>query len=162
MKALILTALGTISLAPAAQAQTIFLSCQLTSGPEHTPSDLYTRLPSSQDEFIEDLWEAGLPGLVTDPPTTWVVDLAEGTVKTPGEGPNFEITRVDDSQVEANFITESGNLRTWRLNRINGGLSITNILDLELQQDWQAEHGKMFPNLWTWEQQCHALDRPMM
>ncbi|WP_293922163.1 hypothetical protein [Sphingobium sp. UBA5915] len=159
---LVFTAMALASMPVAVQAETIYLSCQQVSKPKFGPADLFAKPPADQDQVIQAIYEAGFAGFVVDPPETWAVDLSEGTIKSPGDGRAYQITRVTDTEITGSFVSENKNIFLWGLNRINGTVAVTNTLRAEDQKEWKAKHGKLFPILWMWSQKCNASDQPAM
>ena len=143
-----------------AAAQAIYLNCKTSSTPSYLVRDLYAgKAPPTTQAFLDDLWNAGIFGFVAQPPTTWEVDFEVGIVSSDGVR-DYHISETKKSSVTASFEGDPGTVFIWRLNRINGQVTLSKAMSLEDQAKWKSLHGRDIPLLWSWVQDCTASDKP--
>jgi len=154
---------GAVCLATTANAETLYLTCRIISEPKYTFSDIYAKPNGVNNErYIDDLWDSEVGFFTMPPAKTWVVDTDAGTVETSEGMQPFQITEFSASIIRATFSVSSNSFKSWSLNRINGELKFTAILDPERQKSWQSKHGKLYPSYWEWTEQCRASFSPKM
>lgn len=137
--------------------ETLYLNCETIKSPDNILSKMYLVPPATNNEYVNDIVEAGFVGMTMPPDTTWTIDLDNMTVSQPGDSRIYKIVDKDTSAISAVLSRQGSDVSfSILLNRINGVLTVEHtILSTSSDiQEWRVKHGKAFPTIWTWEQKC--------
>jgi hypothetical protein len=158
-KTLTFAALGAVQ--AACSAQSIFLECKHTSGPGVKLVSLFKTPPKSNAQVLEAVWDADVPHAISTPPSTWIVDLQNRSIKTPERGLVLEIDKADEGTIRAARLPAPGSAyEELELNRVNGQATYSVVFPQESIDSWRKRNGKAFPQLWMWHYSCVNKSKP--
>lgn len=138
-------------------ADSIYLKCATVSAIEITANDAYSSPPNDvRQQFMSDMLEIGLIGLLAPRPESWVVNITEKNIYSPEAGSRIKLSEafIDNAQISAEHYTPYGSSSSWHLNRVTGKLVYRIFPRQEVLTLWNQKHGGALPDIWQWEQQC--------
>lgn len=146
-------------------ADSLYLKCTTVSATEITANDAYFSPPTNlRQQFMSDMLEAGLIGLLTPRPESWVVNISEKNIHSPEADSRitFSEATIDNTQVTAEHYMPYGSNSSWHLNRVTGKLTYRIFPRQEVLESWSQKHGGALPATWQWEQQCQGSSSPTL
>lgn len=141
--------------------QKIYMSCEVSSRPGITKADVYRTVPTNSEQFSRDMLEFGTISLFTSPADTWIVDLANESVRPTGNDIFvFKLLQISDTEIVAHRSSQGGNDFLLQIDRISGVASHTTMMSPAKKLAWFKRYGKQLPSMWTWKQRCTGAPSP--
>lgn len=140
----------------------LYLTCEVSAPPDVAMSDLYRVPPRDEVTMAMDLMKHGAVSLMKPPPETWIIDRSQQSIE-PGPGSwrwTFDNAAFGTSEIRASQTTEGGRYISIAFNRITGAAKTSFVMSALESEAWRKKHGKPFPRIWTWTQQCTASHSP--
>lgn len=138
-------------------AETIYLNCETIKSPDTTLTKMYLVPPTTNNEYVNDIVNAGFVGMVLPPDATWAIDFDNMTVSQPGDSRIYKIVNKNTNTISAILSRQGSDVSfSILINRINGLLTVKHIIlpTNPNVEEWRVKHGKAFPTIWAWEQKC--------
>lgn len=139
-------------------AESIFLNCQQISGSLLNITEVYKVMPKNpREQFFQDALQQGIIGLFVEPPTTWELNISEKTIISPEASHKiFSITSESGSKIEG--VNQFGTFIS--LNRINGVLDYSLIINETARNAWHTAHGGSLPFTLSYKLKCQSQGKP--
>lgn len=155
MKVGAIFAVALAGIASQASAETLLLNCQITKAVDADPYNWFAKPPASVEALAKALWTSGIGGFAISPSTTWEITLPSGAIREPESASPFWPTAVvKPASIVGTQYSQSGSAFFFSFNRISNKLTLESWLDETSRREWQAAHGKAFPLIIRYEQQC--------
>lgn len=137
----------------------IYLDCTIV---EATGADVSKWYPANvvadEDRVIRDGLTTGLVGFIVRPPATWAIDFQSEKITTPEESnAGYPIQEWSPSTVVGRYTAPAGSWFSFRYNRVNKRLTLTNAATQEMRQEWRDTTGGEMPMLITTNHRCKEV-----
>ncbi|MCB4795333.1 hypothetical protein LGR51_12575 [Pseudomonas sp. NP21570] len=158
MKIKALSAALLLYIGPNVYAESIYLTCEPTKGPDYDIRTAYKSAPAKlREQFLKDAVMQAIAGLLVPPATSWEIDLTKKTIHSPEE-PHKVMKDISISNSGIEGMSEFGT--SYKLNRINGKLSYVVFIPETQRSLWESKHGGQLPMNLSYESQCTAAEKP--
>lgn len=156
-----LAALALSVAANSASAETLLLNCRTIDHVNGDPYAWFKTPPKNVEELAKATWESGVAGFSVAPGTTWEISLTSGDIRDADEPtPRWTNADIKPASVTAQLHTLSGSIFYFWFNRINNKVTLERMLSEEGRQEWLRDHGKPFPSIIRFVQQCTVRTVP--
>lgn len=141
----------------------VYLTCEISVEPKVERELVQRAVATKSGSLAKEIVEFGSISLFSPPSSTWIIDLANSTLRAPwGSAPIYSIISANDTNLLAYRGSRSGTDFEININRISGVVTHTIYLDQARQEAWTKKHGMPHPSHWVWEQRCDASQSRML